>query len=150
VGQHPYLATAAGRVDDVTLTLPARTRLLVDERSNPAGLESVAGTDYPFRAPRRLAHLALDTAFPDPDPAGDGWVRVRLDDPDGSGVELRSGPTTRWLQAFTGDTLAADRRRRSTAVEPMSCPPGALSSGDDLVVLDPGEEHSLEWGVHSW
>ena len=31
-----------------------------------------------------------------------------------------------------------DRRRLSAAVEPMSCPPGALASGDDLVVLDPG------------
>jgi aldose 1-epimerase len=54
------------------------------------------------------------------------------------------------LQVFTGDTLAADRRRRSVAVEPMSCPPGALASGEDLVVLAPGEEHGLDWGLHAW
>lgn len=150
VGQHPYLSTAAGRADDVILTLPARTRLLVDERSHPAGLQDVAGTEYDFRAPRRIGELVLDTAFTDLDPDADGWVRVRLDDPDGGGVELRSGPTTRWLQAFTGDTLPAARRRTAVAVEPMSCPPGAFASGTDLVTLEPGAEHLLAWGLRAW
>jgi aldose 1-epimerase len=150
VGQHPYLATTAGRADDVVLTLPARTRLLVDERSNPSGREDVSGTAYDFRTPRRIGDQVLDTAFTGLLPDADGWVRVRLDDPDGTGVELRAGPTTRWLQAFTGDTLAAPRRRTAVAVEPMSCPPGAFASGDDLVSLAPGDEHLLAWGLRSW
>ena len=83
VGQHPYLVTSAGRADDVTLTVPARTRMLVDERSNPAGQEDVAGTEYDFRTPRRIGEQVLDTAFTDLVPDEDGWVRVRLDDPDG-------------------------------------------------------------------
>ena len=150
VGQHPYLATTAGSADDVSLTLPARTRLLVDDRSNPAGQEDVAGTAHDFRAPRRIGELVLDTAFTDLLADEDGWVRVRLDDPDGSGVELRAGQTTRWLQAFTGDTLAARRRRTAVAVEPMSCPPGAFASGADLVTLEPGGEHLLAWGLRAW
>ncbi len=150
VGQHPYLATAAGRADDVTLTVPAGTRLLVDDRGNPVGREDVAGTEYDFRSPRRIGEQVLDTAFTDLLADEDGWVRVRLDDADGSGVELRAGSTTRWLQAFTGDTLAAPRRRTAVAVEPMSCPPGAFASGDDLVTLDPGDEHLLAWGLRAW
>jgi aldose 1-epimerase len=150
VGQHPYLATAAGRADDVSLTLPARTRLLVDDRGNPAGRQDVSGSEHDFRTPRRIGEQVLDTAFTDLVPDDDGWVRVRLDDPDGSGVVLRAGPTTRWLQAFTGDTLAAARRRTAVAVEPMSGPPGAFVSGDDLVTLEPGDEHLLAWGLHAW
>jgi aldose 1-epimerase len=150
VGQHPYLATTTGRADGVTLTLPARSRLLVDDRGNPAGQEDVAGTDYDFRVPRRIGDQVLDTAFTDLLADRDGWVRVRLDDPDGSGVELRAGPTTRWLQAFTGDSLAAPRRRTAVAVEPMSCPPGAFASGVDLVTLEPGAEHLLAWGLRAW
>ena len=150
VGQHPYLATTAGRAEDVTLTVPARTRLLVDDRGHPVRREDVAGTEYDFRTPRRIGEQVLDTAFTDLVPDEDGWVRVRLDDPDGSGVELRAGPTTRWLQAFTGDTLAPPRRRTAVAVEPMSSPPGAFASGADLVTLEPGGEHLLAWGLRAW
>ena len=150
VGQHPYLVTTAGRVDDLTLTLPARTRLLVDERGNPVGREDVAGTPYDFRAGATVGDRVLDTAYVDLVAGEDGWVRVRVEDPDGSGVELRGGPTTRWLQAFTGDTLAAGRRRTALAVEPMSCPPGSFRSGEDLVVLAPGAEHQLSWGLRAW
>ena len=150
VGQHPYLTAGTDVVDDTVLTVPARTRLLTDERGNPTGREDVDGSPYDFRVARRIGDLVLDTAYTDLVPGDDGRVRVRLERPDGGGVELWAGPATRWLQLFTGDTLAAGRQRRSTAVEPMSCPPGALASGEDLVVLDPGEEHALEWGVHGW
>jgi aldose 1-epimerase len=150
VGQHPYLATTAGRADDVTLTLPAATRLLVDDRSNPAGREDVSGTAYDYRSPRLIGGQVLDTAFTDLVADADGWVRVRLDDPDGSGVELRAGASTRWLQVFTGDTLPAARRRTAVAVEPMSGPPGTFVSGDDLVALQPGAEHVLAWGLRAW
>ncbi len=150
VGQHPYLTAGTDLVDDTVLTVPARTRLLTDERGNPTGRADVEGSDYDFRVARRIGDLVLDTAYTDLVADDDGRVRVRLDAPDAGGVELWAGPATRWLQVFTGDTLAADRRRRSAAVEPMSCAPGALASGVDLVVLAPGEEHTLEWGVHSW
>jgi aldose 1-epimerase len=33
------------------------------------------------------------------------------------------------------------------AVEPMTCPPDALRSGRDLVVLDPGETWRGNWGI---
>ena len=33
--------------------------------------------------------------------------------------------------------------RKSLAVEPMTCPPDAFNSGVDLVVLQPGQSHSL-------
>ena len=150
VGQHPYLTAGTELADTTVLTVPARTRLLFDDRGNPVGRAPVDGTPFDFRAPRAIGDLVLDTAYADLAPGADGRVRVRLERPDGGGTELWAGPATRWLQVFTGDTLSPDRRRHGLAVEPMSCPPGALASGEDLVVLAPGEEHDLEWGLHAW
>jgi aldose 1-epimerase len=58
-----------------------------------------------------------------------------------------AGPGYGWLQVFTSDTLHGERHRRAVAIEPMTCPPNALVSGDDLIVLAPGESVSHSWGV---
>jgi aldose 1-epimerase len=50
---------------------------------------------------------------------------------------------------YSGDTLPAGQRRRSLAVEPMTCPPNALADGVDLVVLAPGADWSGTWTL-SW
>ena len=53
---------------------------------------------------------------------------------------------------FTGDALPA-HARESLAVEPMTAPPNAFGSGEDLVVLAAarasGDEHSASWGIHT-
>jgi len=41
----------------------------------------------------------------------------------------------------------AERRRRSLAIEPMTCPPDAFRTGTDLIVLQPDETCTLTWGV---
>ena len=154
VGQHPYLSAGvagSAQVDDLHLTLPARTRLLLDDRGVPVGQTAVEGTEHDFRTPRAVGGLVLDDGYGDLLPDPDGRVRVRLDIPGGPGTELwAEGSSTRWLQVFSGDTLAPDRRRQGLAVEPMSCPPNALASGVDLVMLAPGVEHLLSWGVRAW
>jgi aldose 1-epimerase len=48
---------------------------------------------------------------------------------------------------FTGDTLAPARRRRGLAIEPMSCPPNALQSGENLIRLAAGDTFTGRWGV---
>lgn len=149
VGHHPYL-TAGGQVDDMVLTVPARHRLLTDERGNPVGEEEVAGTAYDFTSPRRVGDLVLDTAYSDlvPDPSGAPVVRLEHG---AHGVEMSLGEGVRHLQVFSGDTLPDPaRRRQGLAVEPMSCPPGALASGRDLAVLAPGDSHVLRWGLRGW
>ena len=47
---------------------------------------------------------------------------------------------------FTGDPLP-DVARRSLAVEPMTCPPNAFRTGQDLISLDPGRSHTSSWGI---
>jgi aldose 1-epimerase len=50
-----------------------------------------------------------------------------------------------WMQVFTGDL--PDIRRQGLAVEPMTCPPQSLRTGEDLIRLEPGEGWSGEWGL---
>ncbi|MFW3171522.1 aldose 1-epimerase family protein [Geodermatophilus sp. CPCC 206100] len=140
-GMHPYLAVGARQDGDVgaaELHLPARTELVVD-----GGLPT--GERRPFDgAVGRIGDRALDTPLTDLERDADGWARVRLRGPAG-GLELAVDRAWPWLQAYTGDTLPEGQRRRSVAVEPMTCPPNALADGVDLVVLEPGDEWSGTW-----
>ncbi|MEU9859410.1 gluconokinase, GntK/IdnK-type [Streptomyces sp. NPDC047971] len=152
VGQHPYLTVGTDLVDTALLTVPARYRLRTDDRGLPVGREPVDGTAYDFRTARPIGDLRLDTAYTGLDRAADGRAVVRLADPSGlRGVDLWLGDGTRYVQLYTGDTLAEpERRRRGVAVEAMSCPPDAFRSGTDLAVLEPGATHVLRWGLSPW
>ena len=148
LGMHPYLAAPdGGLIDGCSLQVPASSRVLVDERSIPIGTEPVEGTPYDLRSARILGDLSLDTAYTDLKPDGDGRVRVLLGQGDGVGTELWTREPARWVQVFTGDGLAPDRRRRGVAVEPMTAPANALATGEGLAVLEPGQSLALVWGI---
>jgi len=142
-GAHPYLvADGSGRCDGWTMTCPAATRLLTDdERLLPTVRESLVGTELDFRDPRPIGDVVINHALTDlgPDAA------VRLTNPDGEGVVLWVDAHHTWLQLYTGDDTSTPRR--SVAVEPMTAPPDAFNSGDDLVALEPGQTFSASWGI---
>jgi len=149
-GAHPYLSAGGAGIGDWELTLPASTRLLTDERKLPTGRESVIGGEYDFRRPRRIGDTVLDHAFTDLERAPDGRVEVRLRDTEtGATVLLWLDGSHRWVQVYTGDDLPEPRR--SVAVEPMTAPPNAFRTGEDLVVLGPAgspeDTHSCSWGI---
>jgi aldose 1-epimerase len=153
LGAHPYLTTGPGPVDEWELTLPVTTRLDVDEQLIPDGRGQVADTELDFRTARLIGSTSLDTAFTGVLRDADGRAAVSLRDPTTDlGVALWMDERHGWLQVFTGDALPA-QARASLAVEPMTAPPNAFGSGEDLVVLEPagapGDEHSASWGVHS-
>jgi aldose 1-epimerase len=52
----------------------------------------------------------------------------------------------RYLMLFTGDPLP-DVNRRSLAVEPMTCPPNAFSTGEAVIRLEPGGSFTSRWGI---
>jgi aldose 1-epimerase len=148
VGQHPYVSVGTGLVDDAVLTVPAQRWVRCDDRGLPVATEPVAGTEYDFRSARAIGETKLDTPYTALTRGDDGRAVVSLNAADGSsGVDLWIGEGADYLQVFTGDTLAAPRRRTGLAVEPMSCPPDAFNTGEALVTLDPGGTHTLGWGV---
>ncbi|MFC1420937.1 aldose 1-epimerase family protein [Streptacidiphilus cavernicola] len=153
IGAHPYLTLGRGpgSVDELVLELPADTLLKVDERMIPTGeREDVGGGRYDFRKARGIGDTLLDTAFTGLQRDQDGRTRVRLTSADGSrGVELWVGGEIGWLQVYTADGLPGGYRRAGVAVEPMSCPPNAFATGEDLVRLEPGERVSHSWGIRA-
>ena len=147
-GQHPYLSPGEGTVDGCELELPARTRLLVDERHQiPVDREPVDGTPFDFRAPRPIGDLPIDSGFRDLIRDSRGRATARLHRPDGTCVELWVDEQYEVLQVYTAHTLAPVRRRRGLAVEPMTCAANALQSGDGLARLESGESLAARWGV---
>ena len=149
-GAHPYLSVGEDRVDEVKVGIPAASLLEVDDRLLPVGLAAVDDTDHDFREPRLLGELALDTAYTNIVADADGCWRVTLAHPHTGRVVILWANATAypWLQVFTGDSLPLPARRASgIAVEPMTCPPDAFNTGDDLLVLAPGQEFAAPWGI---
>jgi aldose 1-epimerase len=143
---HPYLLAGAP-VPEVLLQVPARSRLLLDGRLLPIGAAKVAGTEYDFTTARPIGALELDTAFGDLIREPGAGTEVALSTSDGRGVVIWADAAFGWWQVFTSDTLLRDRRRRSVAIEPMTCPPDAFRSGKDLITLEPGQTWHGTWGI---
>nr|WP_284291098.1 aldose 1-epimerase family protein [Angustibacter aerolatus] len=147
-GHHPYLSAGTETVDDVVLRLPGTRWYAVDERGIPTGGSSVDGTGRDRRTPRPVGDEVIDTAYGDLERDADGRWRVRLTDAaGGSPVTLWGDAAYGWLQVFSGDTLPEPLRRKGLAVEPMTCPPNAFVTGEGVVRLEPGDEHTATWGL---
>lgn len=147
VGCHPYLTTGAPTVDGCRLESPARTRLPTDDRGLPTGRLSVDGGDDDFRSGVVIGERKLDGPYTDLDRDGDGLAWARLTDPEtGRGVALWLDAAWDYLQVYTGDKLRP-LARAGLAVEPMSCPPNAFATGEDLLVLAPGDAVQHAFGI---
>ncbi|QEC46403.1 aldose 1-epimerase family protein [Baekduia soli] len=148
-GAHPYLTLGTETIDSLLLQAPGQRHLTCDERGIPTGSAAVAGTKFDFLRAREIGDARLDTAYGDLLRDPDGRARVRVITPD------RTRRATLWLDAgypylmlFTGDSLPKPRRRRrGLGIEPMTCAPNALQSGDGLLTLEPGERVETAWGI---
>ncbi len=143
---HPYLAVP-GRVDDAVLELPAGSWLDTDDRLSPTSLNPTAGSPYEFTDRAPIGNRTADNAFTDLPVRPGGRVEAALTTPDGHRTVMWGDDTVRWWQLFTGDALAEPWRRATLALEPMTCGPNALNSGDGLIVLEPGQAHTMTWGL---
>lgn len=150
VGAHPYLTLGTDSIDACMLQAPAAGWMPADERGVPTGeIAAAAGSEYDFSVARPIGATRLDTCFCDLRREADGRARVRLQTPDGArAVTLWMDEQYRFLMLFTGDTLPEPhRRRRSIAVEPMTCAPNAFRSGLGLQTLAPGQSFASAWGI---
>ena len=147
-GQHPYLSPGNIAIDECTLHLAAETRILTDPaRQLPIGTEPVAGTAFDFREGRFLGDLEVDHAFTDLARDSAGRATVRLVAPDGSTSSMWVGEGYPIVEIFTSDTLSPGRRRRGLGAEPMTCPPNAFQSGEQVIRLEPEQSTTTTWGA---
>lgn len=146
-GSHPYLTAGTATVDECELELPAGLWQPIGERGIPYDSpKDVTGTEFDFRAAKRIGITQLDSALTSLTRDADGRARARLTGPQ-TQVTLWAGPGYEWLQVFTGDTLDPSHRRKAVAIEPMTCPPNAFVSGVDLLMLEPGDSVTHTWGI---
>ncbi|HZE42110.1 MAG TPA: aldose 1-epimerase family protein [Stackebrandtia sp.] len=143
LGVHPYLTVPGSPMSEWKLRVPAKTQLVVDDRKLPTG-----DTTATFTEATAIGDTVLDTTFGDLQRDDDRNARVELASADDTeAVTFWFDESFGWLHLYTGDTLDGERRRRCLAIEPMSCPPNALSSGTDVVTLSPGDLWSGTWGI---
>lgn len=139
-GHHPYV-TLDRKLDDLVLTMEAATYCPMDERSLPGEPAPVEGTAYDFRGGRPIGDLVLDHPF-----SGLTSNVVTLTDPDsGRRIRMELGTGFDWVHLFSSDPHEGAQHRATLGLEPMTCPPDAFNSGIDLVVLQPGETHRVEF-----
>jgi aldose 1-epimerase len=133
-GLHPYL-----RLDgDVTLQIPARTSVPVDDRKLPTGPPTaVNGSDLDFRHARSLDDQRLDTCFGDLERGAAGVASVTL--VGARRLVVWMDDAFHFVQVFTANG--------AIAVEPMTCAPDAFNTGDGLLVLEPGASFTGRCGL---
>lgn len=136
---HPYLTLDGARNDSYELNVPATMIVEVDGDLAPVATRPAVELDRDFSSPRLLGDLPIDHAFTGL-PEG-GWT-VSIRDPH-SGMSASVASDARWVQVYTADSMD----RSGVAVEPMTCPPNAFNSHEDLIVLQPGESHTLSFSI---
>jgi len=146
VGFHPYLAVTTPTIEGAQLEVPAKAFIAVDDRQLPMGeILPVAGHQLDFSRRKSLSGHELDVTYTELVRDDSGLATVVLGDSAGGEIELSVDRNFPYIQIYTGDKLERGRRRTSVAVEPMTCPPDALRSGKDVVVLEPGQHWAGSW-----
>jgi len=139
VSSHPYITCNNAPIDNCELTVPAAQVLEVDENLKPVALTGVHEANLDYRTPHAISGQEIDHAFTElPE---DSWA-VKLHDP-ASGQTVCVAATAPWVQVYSGSNIG----RLGVAVEPMTCPPNAFNSHEDLVLLAPGDESHFEFTI---
>ncbi|GAA4432549.1 aldose 1-epimerase [Georgenia halophila] len=147
LGWHPYFRLPGHEtIDDLELSVPARTRVIIDEGLIPlpgdAAFETVEPAGDIGLGP--VGDAVVDQAFTDLIPGSDGSVTSVIRSPrTGDSLTLRQDPDeSRIVHVFTGDILARDRRA-SMAVEPCSFGADTLNRDPEAMTLAPGSTRRL-------
>ena len=146
LGFHPYLAVTTDTIEGAELEVPAQAHIAVNSRKLPTGeILPVAGQLLDFTRRKSVSGHELDVTYTELLRDDSGLATVVLADANGGQVELSMDRNFPYVQIYTGDQLERGRRRTAVAVEPMTCPPDALRSGKDIVVLEPGQHWAGSW-----
>lgn len=148
VGWHPYLSAQGAPLDECTLVMPAATNLPLDpERLLPAGPE-IPATEIVGKH-QHMAGITLDHCFRLDEPQANSnhaAHHIELRNAAGSGAKLWADERFGWCQVYTSPE-SAPTIGRAVAVEPMTCPPNALRSGESLLQLASASSTRFRFGI---
>jgi aldose 1-epimerase len=147
LGAHPYVRVGTADTADLTLQLPAASVLDMDDRYLPVARRTVVGTpDDPRNM--TIGSRALNDCYGDLSTDAAGDVACRVVAPDGTAVELRADGRFRWMQVYTTTEFVREGELvRAIAVEPMTAPPDALNSREDLAWVEPRTSWEASWSI---
>ncbi len=148
-GFHPYFTVNSALINTDTLHVPFGSYLEFKDLIPTGQVLPVDGTEFDFRQPSPIGATVLNICYLDPSRDPDGKLRIRLSD------SAAQTAVTVWMDAafdyvvlYSGDPLPDDHRRKSLAIEPMTCGADAFNHAEwGLVTLVPGETLTGRWGV---
>lgn len=148
-GWHPYFTIGAVPIADLVVTIPAHTRVVVDDDLIP--LDAATATEqvsdgWDFRAPRPLGDTVLDVAFGDLSVGPDGLAHSTMTDPK-SGRTIDVWQDRGLMHVFTADTVT--RPRASFAMESVEVMTNSVNRADQAAALrlEPGQRRTFRFGV---
>lgn len=146
LGWHPYIQFPGSSISNVSITIPARTRILLDANRVPrAGEAGYAGVKAPFTVDY-LGSTEIDSSFRGLIPNEDGVVVSVFRDPvTNQQIDMVQEPgEAPVVHIFTADGLPRDSRQ-SIAVEPLSHLADAFNRPDaqGSIRLEPGGTRSM-------
>ncbi|MCI9887147.1 aldose 1-epimerase family protein [Micrococcales bacterium 31B] len=151
---HPYLVAGDSPLNEWVFSLPASRVLYTTERLLPQELVSVFDdASFDFQpdangAAREIGTKFLDHAYTGLNWEANGRTRASVWDPaHRTGTEMEWDRECRWVQVHTADTDDPSTTRLGLAVEPMTCPPDAFNSGEDLIILHENNERDVWWRI---
>lgn len=130
-GYHPYLRLPAESRSAVEIEVPAPTRLMLDERGIPTGERVRAAI-----SPGLLGERVFDDAFAE---VSDGTAFVVR----GSGRTI----SVTFLEGYSFLQVYSPAESEFIAYEPMTAPTNALTSGDSLTRLRPGDAYTAAFQI---
>jgi aldose 1-epimerase len=148
VSIHPYLiASADSSVNEWGLKLPSSKVLEVDEvRLLPIALRDCSELNFEFEKGSVIGTRFIDHAFK----VDENKPRaISVIAPKGGGVLMTFDETSKWIQIHTADRDGGENSRKCLAVEPMTCPPDAFRSGQDLIWLSVGDRTASSWRIQN-
>jgi aldose 1-epimerase len=130
-GYHPYLSLPDAPRREWSIDVPARTRIVLDERSIPTGERAPVTV-----APGPLGDRTFDDGYTDLGATPRFTVS-------GGGRTL----AVEFLEGYEYAQVYAPAGHDLIAYEPMTAPTNALASGDDLQIVRPGEAYTAAFRI---
>lgn len=139
---HPYFVPGPEPRAQWQLILNAQNVVTPDEeRLLPTAHQAVESTLLDFRSGQSAETTFLDHAF---GPVTSG-VSAVLVSPSGGAIRVAGDRSLPWMQVHT--PVGKVHYSRSIVIEPMTSPPNAFASGNDLIELAVGRAHAMKWTI---
>jgi aldose 1-epimerase len=148
-GAHPYFKFSEVDAADLTVTLPAATRTVVDSRQIPVGEEPASAAGIDLAAGVRVGDHHIDDDFTDLARDESGLAHTLILSADARGLDVWQDSSFKHVVLFTPSFFPTivGGRTHAVAVEPSTAAPNAFNSGKNLIWLEPGAAFEGRWGV---